>query len=375
MIRVVHVSLGLDIGGQERMLAEFARHADRARFDLLFISLTNRGRLAHTIEDLGWPVIALEQPLGIQPRLIWSMREVFRAKACDVVHTHDDRPLLYGSFAVKLARVRRYVHTQHHGLLPQMTPRQRKLAAWAGRLADAFVCVSHDAARTMEATGLPSGRISVLHNGIDLEKYTYQEPCDRGPAVTVARLSPEKDIANLLRAAALIVPSAPDFGLQIAGDGPQRGELTKLARSLGLENHVRFLGEVSDVPALLKQARLFVLPSQTEGISLTILEAMACGLPVVATHVGGTPEVVEQGATGLLVPPRDPEALARALLRLWCNPVEGRDMGRAGRLRVEASFDIRTMVAGYEKLYEEAIPCLTRSRRRGSGQASSTATC
>jgi glycosyltransferase involved in cell wall biosynthesis len=348
---VAHVSLGLDVGGQERLLVEFARHADRARFALIFVSLTGRGKLAETIEALGWPVLALEEPCGLRPRLIPRLAALFRRLACDVIHSHDDKPLLYGSLAAKLARIRRHVHTQHHGLLPQMTPRQCRLVAWAGRLASAFVCVSRDSARYMEATGLPAGRITVLRNGIDLERYPYQGPHPGGPAVAVARLSPEKGIANLLRAVARIMPEIPDFRLEIAGAGPLHADLHQLATELRLDDCVRFLGEVGDISRLLGRASLFVLPSQTEGISLTILEAMARGLPVLTTRVGGNPEIVVNGTTGLLVPAEDPEALGKGLVRLWNDPSASRLMGRAGRRRVETHFDARQMVAQYERMY------------------------
>jgi glycosyltransferase involved in cell wall biosynthesis len=346
--------MGLDVGGQERLLVEFARHADRARFNLVFISLTGRGKLARTIEDLGWPVFALEAGPGLRPRMVCRLVHLLRRQSCDVVHTHDDKPLLYGSLAARLAGVRRHIHTQHHGLLPQMTPRQRKLTAWAGRLADSFVCVSQDGARHMEETGLPAGRITTLWNGIDLERYPQRGPRLGGVAVAVARLSPEKDIANLLRAVALVVPSAPDFRLEIAGDGPLRAELRQLRTDLHLQEQVCFLGEVDNVPDLLERALLFALPSRTEGISLTILEAMACGLPVVATAVGGNPEVVLPGVTGLLAPAGDPLAIAKCLLQFWKNPEEGRLMGNAGRRRVETHFDIRVMVARYERLYRQS---------------------
>ena len=288
--------------------------------------------------------------------MIFRLARWFRRQCCDVVHTHDDKPLLYGSLAAKLARVRRHIHTQHHGLLPQMTPRQRKITAWAARLTDSFVCVSQNGARHMEETGFPAKRVTTLWNGIDLKRYPYRGPHAGGPVVTVARLSPEKDIANLLRAVAQIIPSAPNFRLEIAGDGPLGTELRHLATDLRLDDHVRFLGEVDYVPGLLGQARLFVLPSRTEGISLTILEAMASGLPVVATDVGGNPEVVVPGVTGFLASPGDPVALATNLLHLWNNPDEGRLLGQAGRRRVETHFDIRAMVTRYEHLY-----CQTRT--------------
>ncbi len=351
-LRVAHLSLGLDVGGQERLLVEFARHCDRTRFELTLISMTGRGKLGQTIADLGWPVLALEGSPGFRPRTIWRLARLFRQHAFDVVHTHDDKPLLYGALAAKLARIPRLIHTHHHGHLAHMTPRQRRLVAWTGRLPHVFVCVSKSSALHLRETGLPAAHITTIWNGIDLEKYPYETPQVTGPAVTVARLSAEKDIANLLRGAALVVTSAPDFRLEIAGDGPLRDELLQLSASLNLEAHVRFLGEISDIPGLLGRARFFVLPSQTEGISLTILEAMARGLPVLASDVGGNPEVIQNGRTGLLVPAKDPIALAGAMLRLWNEPQEGISLGQAGRRRVEEYFDIRRMIAQYERLYQ-----------------------
>jgi glycosyltransferase involved in cell wall biosynthesis len=350
-LRVAHVSLGLDIGGQERLLVEFARLADRSRFELTFVSLSGRGALAPAIEAFGWPILALDEPPGLRPGMVLRLACLFRREGFDVIHTHDDKPLLYGAPAVKLARAHRFVHTHHHGLVPQITPRLRKLEAWLGRWTDAFVCVSQDGARAMEATGLPAEHIITLWNGIDLEEYPYQGPHPGGPAVTVARLSPEKDIATLLRAVALVAPTTPGFRLEIAGAGPLRAELVRLTSELGLADRVRFLGAVDDVPALLATASVFVLPSQTEGISLTILEAMARGLPVLATNVGGNPEVVLNGTTGLLVPAGDPAALAQGLVRLWSNRDDAQLMGRAGRRRAETYFDVRTMIARYERLY------------------------
>ncbi len=169
----------------------------------------------------------------------------------------------------------------------------------------------------------------------------------------------QKDIANLLLAAEIIVKSDPSFRLEIAGDGPLREELVRLCHERKLGQIVKFLGEVRDIPALLERASLFVLPSRSEGISLTLLEAMARGLPVVATQVGGNPEVVISGQTGLLVPSRDPAALAGAVLQMRSNFDDALLMGRAGRRRVEDHFDIRAMIARYERLYLDL-----RSRHR-----------
>jgi glycosyltransferase involved in cell wall biosynthesis len=350
-LRVAHVTLGLNIGGQERLLVEMARHRDQTRFDWTVIVLGGRGPLADALEADGVRVVPLEQPAGFRFGLWRQLARMFRAEHYNVVHTHDDRPLIYGLPAAWWAGVPGRIHTHHHGRLASISGRQGFLIRQASHCAEHFVCVSHDSARFMIEQGVAQKRVRTIHNGIDLTRFAFQGPAADGPVVTVARLSPEKDVANLLRAAQRVLAQFPSARFEIAGDGPCRAELTQLAHELRLNENVIFHGEVRDIPALLARAQLFVLPSQTEGISLTLLEAQARGLPVVATQVGGTPEVVEPGTTGLLVPARDPEALAQAIAVLLADPERGRQMGRAGRQRVENCFDIRTMTKQYEALY------------------------
>jgi glycosyltransferase involved in cell wall biosynthesis len=348
-LRVVHVTFGLDVGGLEKLLAEFARHANRERFDLHFVSLGHAGVVAEEISAAGWPVTALGVPTGLHPGLAFRLARLLRRGRADVVHTHDDRPHLYGTLAGRLAGAR-VVHTRH-GQGIHLSRRQAALVNLAAGWVDRFVCVSSDSARLALRQGIPVRKVCTIRNGIDLARFAFTGPRQDGPAVIVARLSPEKDHATLLRATALAVRADPSFRLEIAGDGPCREDLLRLAGELGLTGHVRFLGQVRDVPALLARAGLFVLSSLSEGVSLTLLEAMASGLPVVATRVGGNPEVVAGGETGLLVPPADPEGLAYALLRLWQAPGERHRQGFAGRERVERLFDVRGMVAAYERMY------------------------
>lgn len=346
---VVHVVNQLDVGGTEKLLVEFARHADRASFDLHFVSLTQRGALAADIEAHGWPVTALQQPPGVRPALPFRLARLLRRLRADVVHTHNTKPLLYAAPAARMVGAK-VVHTRH-GQRFQAKARQTFLFRQASRLAHRFVCVSEDSARQSVAEGVAQAKLTTILNGIDVTRFTPAGPRAGGPVVMVGRLSPEKDAANLLRAVAHVVRVEPDFRLKIAGDGPCADDVRQLAADLGVAAQVEFLGTVRDVPGLLREASLFVLPSLTEGVSLTLLEAMAQALPVVATRVGGTPEVVADGETGLLVPAANPEALGEAILRLRRDPALGERMGRAGRLRVEARFDVSRAVAAYEALY------------------------
>jgi len=190
-------------------------------------------------------------------------------------------------------------------------------------------------------------------NGIDVTRFRVGGPAGSGPVVAIGRFSPEKDFLTLVRAAAIAIRGDPSFRLEIAGDGVCMPEIKGLITKLNLNDAVRLLGQVQDIPSLLGRACAFALSSVTEGISLTIMEAMASGLPVIATRVGGNPEVVADKDTGLLVPAGDPEAMAEALLLLWHRPEIRTAMGQAARARVEKYFDVRKMVASYEQLYLE----------------------
>jgi glycosyltransferase involved in cell wall biosynthesis len=354
--RVAHITLGLDTGGQEKLLVEFARHADRRRFELFFVSLTTGGRLGPQIDKEGWPVLALHEPAGFRPSIALHLLPWLRRWRIDVVHTHDSKPLIYGAPAARLAGVPRVVHTRHFTQLASISRRQTLLATLATRCVDAVVCVSEDSARVALTEGLSPARVHALHNGIDTERFGMRGPQRGGPAVLVARLSPEKDVATLLRAVALVARERADYRLEVAGSGVCLPQLRQLTDQLKLTEHIRFLGEVDDIPSVLARASCFVLPSLTEGISLTLLEAMASGLPVIATRVGGNPEVVAHGDTGVLVPPADPAALARAMLELHADHDRGQRMGQAGRRRVERHFEVRRMVAAYEAFYSSPVP-------------------
>jgi glycosyltransferase involved in cell wall biosynthesis len=348
-LRVVHVAAQLNTGGLERLLVEFARHGDADRFELQFVSLGDRGTVAAEIEAAGWRVTALQQPQGVCPALIWRLARLFRDWRADLVHAHNLRPLIYAAPAARLARAR-LVHTRH-GQQYGAGVRAGAQLRLASGLADGVVCVSREGAQLSRRQGVAAHKLRVVHNGIDLSRFDYAGPQQGGPAVMIGRLSPEKDAQNLIRAMAIVTREVPAFRLEIAGDGRCKAGLSELARELGVEKQVRFLGEVRDVAALLGQASMFVLPSKTEGISLTLLEAMARGLPVIATRVGGTPEVIEQERSGVMVAAQSPAELAAAMLRVYRDPASARGMGLAAHQGVVERFDVRRMVDDYENLY------------------------
>lgn len=361
-VRVVHVSLSLNTGGLEKLLVEFAKYADRDRFDLRFVALTQGGYLADQIASHGWPVSVLGLKLGWHPTSMLRLTRMLQGCGGAVIHMHNTAPLFYAAPALRMARIPIGIYTRHYGLELFPSRHERRLFRLATKLVNRVVCVSHDGARLSIEEGAAPEKVRTIWNGIDITKFTYKAPAAGGPVVAVARLCPEKDVSTLLDAVALAARRDPDVRLEIAGDGPSRADLERHASQLKIGAHVRFLGEVRDVSALLARASMFVLPSLTEGISLTLLEAMARGLPVVATAVGGNPEVIVDGETGYLVPSGASGLMAERLLQLRNDPDRARDFGQSGRARIEQHFDIRRMISDYEALYLEELAAHQKSQ-------------
>lgn len=357
-IHVVHLVIALNVGGLEQVVIDLASRMDRSRFRATIVCIQERGTHADRVEALGIPVVSLDCGTRgfhtIVPRLI---RLLHRLRP-DILHTHNPHPHLVGSIAAAVLRYPKVINTKHGRNTPEV--RRSVLAnRLASMLSSSLVAVSGDA--SLVATDIervPRRKVRTIHNGIDLEKFPFRDRRERsGPirAIHVARLNAIKDQKCLLEAARLVVDRVPDFHLTIVGDGPMRDELLELHTALKLKEHVDFLGERHDVPELLAEADLFVLSSLKEGLSLTLLEAMAMGLAVVATDVGGNREVVIPERTGLLVPSQSPEKLAEAIIGLVRRPEVVREMGRQGRALVEEQFSLGQMVSGYEELYESSL--------------------
>ncbi len=353
-IRVVHVVPNLSTGGMERLVVEMLKHADRQQFVPHVLCIGQRGELAREADELGISVTALEAPLRRNPRLPFKIARYLRSINADVIHTHGPYAQFYGGLAAYIAGGLPVVHTMHGFPWPR-TVRRRLLSRISNALTRFIVPVSHDLAKYARCElKAPAKRVRVVHNGIDSSHFdaaVVSLSAPRYSSLMVARLSSEKDFASLIAAVDVIRQKHHEFRLAIAGEGPQRADIERQIDHLQLRRHIELLGNRSDIPDLLSRSETFVLSTHTEGISIALLESMACGLPVVATAVGGNPEVLADGETGFLVPPGNPEALADRLLWLINHPQEARAMGAAGRLRVEEKFNIRVMAATYERLY------------------------
>lgn len=372
-IRVVHLVWTLDIGGLEKMVLELTTRADRDLVQPHVVCLGEPGALAPRFQAAGVPVECLNVQstgkLGSVVRLVQKLREL----RPHVLHTHNPTPHLRGAIAAVLARIPVLVHTKH-GRNYTDQPRTLLANRLASCLTDRVVPVSDDAADVAARLERVSPeKIHVIRNGVDVAAFSSGRGQGQGQAtqgaftaIQVGRLNFIKDQRSLLRAARIVVDAEPRFRLDLIGDGPDRAHLQSLCDELRLREHVQFLGFRDNVRELLAAATVFVLPSISEGISLTLLEAMAAGLPVVATKVGGNQEVVVANETGLLVPAESPRELAKGILRIIQDPDLARRLGNAGRKRVESCFDIRVVVGQYESLYVSLLEGKRHSRGRKS---------
>lgn len=365
--RVCHLSMTLETGGLERLLVDYGRFHNADKYELSFIALEGIGTPADELREAGFVIDQvrlkdLGKVAGFK-RLVRLLHE----HQVEILHTHNTYAQFYGALAAWWAGVPVVVNSQHgRGCGPN------RKALWQFRIANELthriVGVSEDATELcrQQCRGR-AARMQCIWNGIDLERFQFHGAQDSCSAISVGRLSPEKDYATLIRATSRVVESFPEFQLTLVGDGQERAALETLRNELGLERHITFLGERSDVHELLGHAGFFVSSSTTEGISLTLLEAMAVGLPIVTTAVGGSPEIVQPGETGKLVSPGDPESLASAMIEMLEERPLWPEMSRSARQRVEANFNIKKMILQYEELYDQLFeqrtsPLSSRSR-------------
>lgn len=365
-MRVALVSHSLGWGGLERVLLDLARGLDRARFEPVCVSLTDDQAMGGVFDEAG---IERHVVVGRPVEVALRLRRWLRCQRIGLLHAHNFGRYFHGGPAALLAGIPS-LYTEHSNLRPEERLLWRAQPAFS-RLASVVIA---DAAGVREVLiaehGLAPERVEVIYNGIDLAAYGVMPRAEARAALglpaearllgTVARLVPIKHQALMLQALARIRHSTH---LVIAGDGPLRGELESLAASLGLAGRVRFLGRRDDVPTVLAALDGFVLTSLSEGLPISVIEAMAAGLPVVATAVGGLAELVESDRTGLLVPSGDVEALAAALNRL--DAETGAAWGQAGRAVAEARYSRQAMVEAYQAVYER---CLTRAGTEGGGR-------
>jgi glycosyltransferase involved in cell wall biosynthesis len=354
-LRVLYVLTTLDVGGAERSLLEVLRRIDRDRVEPIVCSLISGGDLRSSFRAMRIPVI----DLGVRPGLaeirgmqLLSLLVRWRPA---IVHS---RLILSNLWARLGVLVGARVICEERGLANERPQLVSSMNRATQRLCSMNVANSQAVAVRMRSRDrISANRLRVIYGGVDLGRFV---PPSQGlprafDVVTTTRLENYKGVFDLIDAMELVLKRRPGTRLSIVGDGSQRVALQQAAAARGLSELVTFWGEQADVPSRLKEARVFVLSSHEEGLPNAAIEAMACALPVVATNVGGTPEVVADGETGRLVSPRDPQSLASAILYYLDHPQFMQAHGAAGRVRATARFDVEVTARAYEQLYVELV--------------------
>jgi len=362
--RVLHIISTLDPGGAQRQVVNLANNLDRSVFDISLCCTNGAGLLAAELHpDVSLTVFEKRSGLDNLPialRMFWMIRR----QRFHVVHTHLFSPGLWGRMAAWAAGTPVIVATEHG-----ITPSKAKPYVWAdrvlARITDAVTAVATAVAdMRLRREHVPPGKLLVIPNSIDLETYGRSvsesaldalrqqvglSPGDRAVGV-VARLTPIKGLSHFLEAASLVLARMDNVVFILVGDGPLRPSLEKQAADLGIQRQVRFLGSRTDVPLLLQVLDVAVLTSLSEACPLALLEYMAAGRAIVATRVGGVPEILDDGKTGYLVPAADPVALAERIRALLQDGAEKQRLATNARDRAQA-FAAERIACLYASLY------------------------
>ena len=372
-IRVVEILATGTNGGAQEHLWSLLSKLDRNRYEPHVISLS-QGSTVRRLQRAGIPVMVLDErddaiAVGAVAAHLARLRP-------DVIHNHMYRAEVVGTKAALALVASGYqrpyvVSTVHSSRIRSVEDREelRRLTPCMDRL----IAVSKAIVGKIEDEGRTGTRVSLIYNGVDLERYDHQEPCctlreeygmEPGSQIVgvVARLEAEKGHPTLLEAWPRVLRSVPDAYLLIVGEGSRRDDLERQAADLRIAHRVVFTGRREDVPAVTAALDVAVLPSYREAQGLTVLEAMALSRPVVASNVGGIPEMIEDGVSGLLVPPHDPEALAAAIVKLLTNHSLADTIARAGHNVVRERFCLERMVSDIEQVYDDGAQAVQLSQ-------------
>lgn len=364
--------------GAEEVILQLLQGLDRKQFHLHLACTPALARLlqADLPADVILSLVSLDRMSDF--RGAYQLARALRRHRIQILHSHMFRASLFASPLARLLKVPVILDTSHG--------REAWRRGWkasffvdrlVARLVDHTIAVSDSTARYLvDQKRLPAAKIKVIHNGIDPQHYRQDAGARKDLKrslqldekarllVVVGRLEPQKGHRTLIEALPVIRREFPDAHLVCLGDGGMRLELEGLVKSKGLDQAVRFVGYQADVSRWLASADLSILPSLFEGLPMAAMESLASGCPIVATAVDGTPEVVSHGETGLLVPPGDPESLARAVLQMLRHPKNARQMAEAGRRLIFERFSVQQMVRCTQDLY---LDSWERYRKRNDG--------
>lgn len=362
--KIMHIVLSMGYGGLEQIVAKLIKKADVNKFESMVCCLDRSGPLLEELKKDNIKTYVLGNRRGpLDLRLLVKITTLLRKEKIDIVHSHSGC-IFYGAVAGILANVNGIIHTDHGRLIPD-----RKGLIIEDRLSsfflNKFIGVSEDLTKYLKNTvGIKEEKLLTIINGVDTDIFhpingTYKKEIrkifgivsDEKVIGTVCRLEPVKNICLLINCMKHIIKEIPACKLIIVGDGREKEKLIKLTDELNLTKSIKFLGERSDIEKVMRLFDIFVLPSLSEGTSMTILEAMASGLPVIASEVGGNAKLIKDGENGFLFPLNEPNLLIQKIIDLLTDNEKLKTMGLQSRKIAEESFSFDRMKESYENLY------------------------
>jgi len=368
VIRVLHVTFDLKLGGTQQVIRQIVANMDQNRFENHVLCTDGEiGELGELLQaDHNIIISAVSRKPGIDLNLVSSIKSYVKDKGIEVLHCHQYTPYFYGALA-SLGTGVKLIFTEHGRFYPDVvsTKRQllnRVLSLWT----DAITSISKATADALIALEkLPQKKIEVIYNGINheltklndaagkLDEFKNAHGLSQDDFVfgTISRLEPIKNQKMLIKGFAEVASQVPNAKLLLIGDGAARTELEALVAELNLEASVIFTGFIVDPQSYLQLIDVFMLPSFSEGTSMTLLEAMSYSIPAIVTKVGGSPEIVIDGTTGCVTPSDDQIALVQAMMFLYNQPDKRLEYGKAAYLRFSEKFTDTVMVNNYESLY------------------------
>ncbi len=366
-IKVIHLVEDLKIGGAERIIADIAEGLDGKKFDVSVWCVTSGGETASELIKNGIKVSILGISTHHNPWNVFKLTRLLKNAGPDIVHTHGYFASVIGRLAARKAHIPgivTHVHSTYWDYEKRHIRTERKLSRFTHKI----ICCSKAVENFVrDFENIKDSKTIMIYNGVDEDKFSKHKDSrsiraelgiDEGSPVvgTVSALTPHKGHIHLIQAASSVLGTFPSTRFLIVGDGFLRARLEDQAKNLNISSSVIFTGERKDIPEILSLMDIFVLPSfSREGLGLAILEAMAVGRPVVATEIGGIPEAVIQGKTGLLVPPGDSEEMAQAIIQILQDPEKAKSMGEKGRARVKERFTKTKMLSEIQNVYQSLI--------------------
>ncbi len=360
-LKILHIVLTLEVGGLENGVVNLVNALKADRYSSIICCIKYKGILASKVDQKRVGIYELKHYKGFGLRLVWELYNIIKKEGIDIVHTRNYKPFVLTFLPAKMAGAA-VVHSEHGKDYP-FDKKKMRLQKLLSYKTDAIIALSRDIKSCMaKHVGIRDTKVTVIINGVDTNVFRPRENTsirerlgygkDDFLVGTVGRIVDIKNHPELIAAFVGVQRTHPQAKLLVVGDGPEFHSLAELIKSEHLEGSVRLLGARQDIPDIISAFDLYVSTSKNEGISNTILEAMSCGVPVIASNVGGNPEIVPDREVGNIYNLGDIEELVSSITHLMDNEDERRRYGKNARKRVERNYSLRTMIEAYSNIYE-----------------------